>query len=192
MRPRRSSRRRSRPYFSLCNQLHVPRLPAIPFFDRESFDWCQELEAKTDLFREEFTAMLEQDRGRFRPYIAYAPGQPVNQWKELNDSDRWSALHLWRNGTPVTKYRSVVRRPPGRCRPSMADIGGLCPNVMFSVLAPHTRIPPHHGETNARLVVHLPLIVPGGCWYRVGFEERRWKVGESADIRRLHRARGQE
>jgi aspartyl/asparaginyl beta-hydroxylase (cupin superfamily) len=47
------------------------------------------------------------------------------------------------------------------------------------VLAPHTRIPPHTGETNARLVVHLPIIVPSGCWYRVGFEERRWRVGEA-------------
>lgn len=50
---------------------------------------------------------------------------------------------------------------------------------MFSVLAPHTHIPPHHGETNARLVVHLPLIVPEKCTYRVGFEHRRWAVGET-------------
>jgi aspartyl/asparaginyl beta-hydroxylase (cupin superfamily) len=50
---------------------------------------------------------------------------------------------------------------------------------MFSVLAPHTHIPPHHGETNARVVVHLPLIVPAGCRYRVGYEERDWKVGEA-------------
>jgi aspartyl/asparaginyl beta-hydroxylase (cupin superfamily) len=49
---------------------------------------------------------------------------------------------------------------------------------MFSALAPHTQIPPHHGETNARLVVHLPLIVPEGCRYRVGFEHRQWRVGE--------------
>ena len=60
----------------------------------------------------------------------------------------------------------------------MAEIGGLCPNAMFSVLAPHTQIPPHHGETNARLVVHLPLIVPEGCTYRVGFERRGWTEGE--------------
>jgi aspartyl/asparaginyl beta-hydroxylase (cupin superfamily) len=60
----------------------------------------------------------------------------------------------------------------------MAEIGGLCPNAMFSALAPHTHIPPHHGETNARLVVHLPLIVPDHCRYRVGFEHRRWHVGE--------------
>ena len=60
----------------------------------------------------------------------------------------------------------------------MAVLDGLCPNAMFSALAPHTEIPPHTGETNARLVVHLPLIVPEKCTYRVGFEHRTWKVGE--------------
>jgi aspartyl/asparaginyl beta-hydroxylase (cupin superfamily) len=45
-------------------------------------------------------------------------------------------------------------------------------------LAPHTAIPPHTGETNARLVAHLPLIVPPGCAYRVGYENRAWREGE--------------
>ncbi|MFZ4604067.1 MAG: aspartyl/asparaginyl beta-hydroxylase domain-containing protein, partial [Caulobacterales bacterium] len=49
---------------------------------------------------------------------------------------------------------------------------------MFSVLAPHTVIPPHHGETNARLVAHLPLVVPPKCTYRVGFDHREWREGE--------------
>ena len=172
--------RRTQPYPAICNQLHVPRLPAIPFFDRNLFDWCQGLEAKTDLIRDELIAMLKDDRGRFRPYIAYAPGQPLNQWRELNDSERWSALHLWRNGSGIVKTQE---RCPETTRAlstiPLADIDGLCPNAMFSVLAPHTRIPAHHGETNARLVVHLPLIVPPGCRYRVGYEERSWNVGEA-------------
>ena len=170
---------RSQPYHAGCNHLLVPRLPAIPFFDRSEFDWREALEGRTGVIRRELTAALAQDRERFIPYIAFKPGQPVNQWKELNHSNRWSTLHLWLNGTPVplnqqrcpetTKALSAV---------PMADIAGLCPNAMFSVLAPHTHIPPHQGETNARLVAHLPLIVPPGCWYRVGFEKREWKVGE--------------
>jgi aspartate beta-hydroxylase len=172
--------RKSQPFHAVCNQLHIPRLPAIPFFDRSQFAWCEELEAKTGVIREELIAALERDREQFSPYIAYEPGQPVNQWKELNHSDRWSTLHVWRNGVPVPETQE---RCPETTRAlsavPMADIGGLCPNAMFSVLAPHTHIPPHHGETNARLVVHLPLIVPSGCWYRVGYEERQWHVGEA-------------
>jgi aspartyl/asparaginyl beta-hydroxylase (cupin superfamily) len=170
---------RTRPYHADCNQLQVPRLPAIPFFERSLFPWCRELEARTGIIREELTAMMARDRGQFIPYIAFSPGQPVNQWKDLNHSKRWSALHLWRHGTPV---KDLQERCPETVRAlsavPLADIDGLCPNAMFSLLAPRTHIPPHHGETNARLIVHLPLIVPPGCWYRVGYEERSWTVGE--------------
>jgi aspartyl/asparaginyl beta-hydroxylase (cupin superfamily) len=58
-------------------------------------------------------------------------------------------------------------------------IAGSAPNAMFSLLAPNTQIPPHVGVSNARLVCHLPLIVPEGCWFRVGAETRYWKPGEA-------------
>jgi aspartyl/asparaginyl beta-hydroxylase (cupin superfamily) len=29
------------------------------------------------------------------------------------------------------------------------------------------------------LIVHLPLIVPDGCWFRVGAERREWRSGEA-------------
>jgi aspartate beta-hydroxylase len=44
-------------------------------------------------------------------------------------------------------------------------------------LDPQTRIPPHSGVTNTRLTVHLPLIVPPGCRFRVGGEIRDWQPG---------------
>lgn len=171
--------RRAKPYFSECNQLHVPRLPAIPFFDRADFPWLAEMEAKTDVIRGELAAALSAQQDQFNPYIAYAPGQPVNQWKELNHSKKWSAYHLWRGGEP--QKENLARCPETAAaldKARMAEIGGLCPNAMFSALAPHSTIPPHNGETNARVVAHLPLVVPEGCTYRVGADERGWTVGE--------------
>src|SRR5690349_2290101 len=50
---------------------------------------------------------------------------------------------------------------------------------MFSLLAPRTRIPPHTGVANIRLVCHLPLIVPPGCGFRVGESKREWVPGEA-------------
>jgi aspartyl/asparaginyl beta-hydroxylase (cupin superfamily) len=50
---------------------------------------------------------------------------------------------------------------------------------MFSLLAPHTRIPPHTGVANTRLVCHLPLIVPPNCGFRCGATTREWRVGEA-------------
>lgn len=52
------------------------------------------------------------------------------------------------------------------------QIDGACPNAMSLVPAPLTVIPPHHGQTNARLVAHLPLIVPEGCSFGVGYDWR--------------------
>jgi len=169
----------SKPFHSECNQLHVPRLPEYQFFERDHFPWIAALEEKTDVIRAELLAALEQDRDRFTPYIAYNPGEPVNQWAELNHSQRWSTLALWRGGQPVAEN---IERCPETARAlaavEMAEIAGLCPNAMFSALAPKTHIPPHNGETNARLVAHLPLIVPDGCVMRVGFEQRPWEVGK--------------
>jgi len=171
---------KSKPYTSQSNQLHVPRLPAIPFFDRAQFPFLAKLEAKTAVIRAELEAALAAARDQFVPYIQYAPGQPVNQWQELNHSLRWSTLHLLRNGKRVEEN---LTRCPETSRAlaelPLADIDGLCPNAMFSALAPKSHIPPHNGETNARVIAHLPLIVPEGCSYRVGYDWRRWQVGET-------------
>ncbi|MFN5903064.1 MAG: aspartyl/asparaginyl beta-hydroxylase domain-containing protein, partial [Novosphingobium sp.] len=51
--------------------------------------------------------------------------------------------------------------------------------AFFSLLKPRTRIPPHTGVTNIRSIVHLPLIVPQGCGFRVGGETREWHEGEA-------------
>lgn len=169
----------SKPYHSDSNQLYAPRLPAVPFFEREQFGWVRALEAKTDEIRGELERALREASQSFVPYIGYKPGEPVNQWAELNHSNRWSTLHLWSGGVPNQQNLALCPvTAQSLNQVEMADIGGLCPNAMFSALAPGTRIPPHHGETNARLVVHLPLIVPAGCSYRVGFEWREWRVGE--------------
>jgi aspartyl/asparaginyl beta-hydroxylase (cupin superfamily) len=171
---------KTKPYHAVVNQLCVPRLPAVPFFERELFPFLAELESKTAVIRAELEGALAADRDRFVPYIQYKPGEPVNQWAELNHSLRWSTLHLWRSGKPVEE--NLARCPEtARALAAMplADIDGLCPNAMFSALAPKSHIPPHNGETNARVVAHLPLVVPEACSYRVGFDWRRWQVGET-------------
>jgi aspartate beta-hydroxylase len=103
---------------------------------------------------------LKQAQDLAVPYVAYEAGAPVNQWIDLNHSKRWSAVFFYKNATEYLdahaqfpKTSAILKGLP------LADIGGFCPNVMFSTLAPKSAIPPHTGETNARLVVHLPLIV---------------------------------
>ena len=45
-------------------------------------------------------------------------------------------------------------------------------------MLPGAHITPHTGILNTRLLCHLPLVVPEGCWFRVGNEVREWETGK--------------
>ncbi len=159
--------------------LHYPRLPAIPFYDRELFPWLPTLEAATDTIRGELEAALERQTG-FAPYIDYPPDIPVNQWGELNRSPRWNALFLWRDGERQEAACEACPQTAALMETlPLARQPGFAPTVVFSALAAHTHIPPHTGSTNTRLLVHLPLILPGPARFRVGNEVRDWRLGEA-------------
>lgn len=160
--------------------LNVPKVPAHEFYPREKFPWLAQLEAATDDITAEVQSVLAADAQELNPYIRYSESLPLDQWKELNHSRRWSAYFLWQNGSAVSAHlercprtRAVLEQLP------MLDIEGYAPAAFFSVLDAKTRIPPHTGVTNARLIVHLPLVIPPGCTFRVGSETREWKRGEA-------------
>ena len=159
---------------------HFPFLPAIEYFDRAHFPWFEALEAETGAIRSELLSLWAEDDPDFRPYVQYDPTQPVNQWAELNHSPRWSAWFLWEHG--VRNEANCARCPATAAavaKVPLLDIADKAPSVMFSVLQPRTTIPPHTGSTNARITVHLPLVVPPGCRFRVGGETREWREGEA-------------
>jgi aspartyl/asparaginyl beta-hydroxylase (cupin superfamily) len=54
----------------------------------------------------------------------------------------------------------------------LATVTNRSPSVLFSLLRPGARIPPHTGLVNTRLICHLPLIVPPDCGFRVGNDTR--------------------
>jgi len=60
----------------------------------------------------------------------------------------------------------------------LCRIDNRTPSVLISLLRPGVRIPPHHGFMNARLICHLPLVVPPQCALRVGNETRAWHEGQ--------------
>ncbi len=169
-----------RPYVHEPLLLNFTRLPAIPFFDREHFPWLAELEAATATIRAEAAELLRKDWEKFNPYIQFPAGAPVNQWAALNHSPSWNTFHLWRDGQRVD---DACTRSPGTTavleKLPLARQPGFAPTAMFSALAARTTIPPHTGSTNTRLIVHLPLILPANCRFRVGNDTRDWRMGEA-------------
>ncbi|MDE2305138.1 MAG: aspartyl/asparaginyl beta-hydroxylase domain-containing protein [Gammaproteobacteria bacterium] len=155
-----------------------PFLANYEYYAREHFPWLEELERRTAAVRAEALAVLAEDAQGLEPYIAYPEGLPLNQWRELNHSRRWSAYFLWNEGRRVEEHMArCPRTVEATAHAPQVDVPGRGPTAFFSILDARTRIPPHTGITNARLTVHLPLVVPPGCHFRVGGETREWREG---------------
>jgi aspartate beta-hydroxylase len=165
-----------RVYHSQPTWMYFPGLPAIEFFDRSLFPWLEPLEAASQEIRTELMRVLVSDRPGLQPYIDFPDGLPIDQFKALNRSRKWSAYFLWNQGQPNEGHiarcpitaRTLEEVVP-RCR-----VQGRAPTAFFSILDPDTRIPAHTGITNTRCTVHLPLIVPPNCGFRVGSTTREW------------------
>ena len=171
---------RSRIYHPEPSFFHFAKLPALEFYPRNDFPWLDDIEAGTAEIRSEFERVMAEDAGKLEPYIAYPDGVPLDQWKELNHSRRWSAFFLWRDGKAVPEHQErcpktveLLKRMP------LADVPGYAPTAFFSILDARSHIPAHSGVTNTRLIVHLPLVIPGRCRFRVGSQTREWQTGRA-------------
>lgn len=168
-------------YANQPHGLHLPFLPADEFFPRAHFPWLPRIEAETAAIRAEAEALLADpvDAG-LTPYVAMPSGTPDNKWSPLNNNRAWSALHLWKDGR---RNDAACARAPRTAAAvealPLSDLPGRTPTVFFSVLQPGAHLPPHTGVSNVRAIVHLPLIVPPDCGFRVGGETRPWVEGEA-------------
>ena len=154
-----------------------PGLPQRQFYAREEFGWVPQVESATAAITTELRSLMAEG-GHFAPYLQSNTNQPAMNERALLDNPDWSACYLVENGT--------ITPAGGRCPLTLAALEAApvpripqrSPNVLFPRLAPRTRIPPHNGFLNTRLICHLPLIVPPACGkLRCGSEAHAWDEG---------------
>jgi aspartyl/asparaginyl beta-hydroxylase (cupin superfamily) len=166
-------------YLQAPTSFYFPELPQRQFYERGEFPWLAALEAKTAIIRDELLGVLHDDQA-FQPYMRSTESRPHGTFGNLVDNPDWSACYLIESG--AVNARAAARCP--RTMEALSDVPlsrapGRTPSVLFSLLRPGTRIQAHTGQINARLICHLPLIVPPGCGLRVGNEARAWVEGEA-------------
>jgi aspartate beta-hydroxylase len=169
---------RTRIYLQEPRSYYFPGLPQRHFYERAEFDWASALESKSDIIREELSGVLA-DHAAFRPYLERGDTEPHLQNHPLVGNADWSAFFLWKDG--VRQAENCARCPQTAAAIEALPLDylpGQAPSVLFSLLRPGAYIPPHHGMVNTRLICHLPLLVPGPAWLRVGSETRSWREGE--------------
>lgn len=166
-------------YVQQPTKFYFPGLPQIQFYNKDLFEWASELEAKTDLIRNELLAVMAES-GSFEPYLPEEDhSRPHVQSLPLQGSLDWSAFYIWKDGQLVAEN---ARRCPVTAAAfdnvPLDFLPGRAPSVLFSRLKPGAHIPPHTGLVNTRLIGHLPLLVPGRAWLRVGSEVHFWQEGK--------------
>lgn len=166
-------------YYQEPRRFFYPGLPQIQFYEREQFDWVAAVEAETDRIRAELLPVMEEP-SRFTPYVKSGDSKIGRNDQGLADNDDWGALYLWDHSRLVPENAALFPHAIKALEAApMPQISMQAPMALFSKLAPGTRIPPHNGLMNTRLICHLPLIVPPDCGaLRVGNEERPWVEGE--------------
>jgi aspartate beta-hydroxylase len=163
-----------------CMGLHYPFLPADEFFDRKHFPWFDELESHTAAIRTELLGIIDDPGDAIRPYVRIEEGSPDSKWSKLDHSLDWGACFLWEHGQAnLPVHERCPRTAAVLASLPMLRIPGRGPAAFFSILRPGSHIPPHTGVTNTRAIIHLPLIVPPGCGFRVGGETRQWVEGQA-------------
>lgn len=170
---------RKQVHFQQPRYYYFPGLPQIQFYDRNAFPWLDKVEAATAEIRAELVEVMKQESA-FEPYIQGDPKRPRKEQDGMLNNPAWSAFYLWKHG-------EIVPGNAARCPRTMdvladvplARVKNRSPSVLFSLLRPGARIPPHNGFVNTRLICHLPLIVPGECVFRVGNEMRPWQEGKA-------------
>jgi len=166
-------------YFQEPRQYFLPELPQIQFYDRSCFPWLDKLEAAVAEIRAELIEILKEDSA-FKPYIEANPRLPQTENLDMLNNPAWSAFYLWKHGELVAQNAA---RCPRTVRAlddvPFARVRNRSPSVLFSLLRPGARIPPHTGEVNTRLICHLPLIVPDHCRFRVGNDTRVLAEGKA-------------
>lgn len=166
---------RQRPKF-----FYFPDLPAGPFHDPGLQPWAPRLrEAWLDI-RAEAAELLLADRD-FESFLGLKPGQSATAYVGgTNPKASWDAYFFYRHGVRLEPQHaqcpttSAILESIDLCR-----VGNQAPEVCFSVIRPQSTIVAHHGVTNTRLVMHLPLIVPRDCALNiVDAGTHHWKEGE--------------
>jgi aspartate beta-hydroxylase len=160
--------------------LYFPGLPEGPYHDPFLHPWTARLVDSFDAIRAEALAVLEADTG-IEEFLQFAPGQSRDGYLGgAGSTPSWDAYFFYRHGR---RYDANHARCPATSQLldsiELCEVAGQAPEVCFSVLQPGTDIKPHHGATNTRLVMHLPLVVPPGCALNVrGGGEHLWREGE--------------
>lgn len=137
------------------------------FFDPATVDWVRRVEKNYGMIKAEMEQFMQTQGDTLQPYFNSELVSVKQSWK-------FGELYFW--GTRNDAYCKLVPKTDQLLRsiPGFVTAG-------ISVLAPHTDIHEHYGDTNTSIRGHLGLRIPAPhpvCGLRVGDQSRGWQEGK--------------
>lgn len=166
---------RQRPKF-----LFIPDLPPGPYHDPWLQPWAATLRDAWREIRDEALGLLTEDRD-FESFLGLKPGERAPEYVGgTNPAASWDAFFFYRHGRRFDDHHLRCPRTSALLESiDLCRIEHQAPEVCFSLIRPQSTIMPHYGVTNARLVFHLPLLVPPDCALNViDGGSHHWREGE--------------
>jgi len=144
---------------------YIPGVPARTFYDASEFEWTAPLEEAYPAIKKELTHLMDDPESGFQSY--------KDEYGNL--ASGWNTFNFFFYGEKFEKNCALC--------PETTRVLESLPrfekdHIMFSALNPHAVIPPHYGPINGIMRAHLPLVVPEGCYIKVGNDERTWVEGK--------------
>jgi aspartate beta-hydroxylase len=160
--------------------MFIPGLRGVGYLDPAWHPLVKPLEAAAAGLRAEFDQAVESGLG-IEPFLGDTAGGAAGAYVTGGAKASWDALFFYRHGQ---RFDENHRRFPFTSHTldvlDLCRIDGQAPEICYSILQPGTRIEPHHGVTNARVVVHIPLRIPPGCFLEVtGVGRHYWHEGRA-------------
>ncbi|WP_371181457.1 aspartyl/asparaginyl beta-hydroxylase domain-containing protein [Xanthomonas sacchari] len=158
--------------------LYIPELDPSPYLGAARFPWYDHLQDAAAGIVEEAHQVLAS-RQSVQPFLDFSNGaSPQDYLVGQRGDGAWDAYFFFRHGQAYPEnLQRCPRTAAALAQVPLTRIEGHAPEVLFSILAPGTTIKPHYGVTNARVVTHLPLIVPPDCALEVAGIAHAWEVG---------------
>lgn len=166
------------------------RLASHAWWDRRHFPWADSLEAAYPTIKAELDALLlakgsRKGRGMPGAWTKVGDGRSAHAC----DSEIVAPGGDWREfilfGCEEEPNVDVKRHLPKTLRlleellPSAVQMAKLgAGEIIFSALAPGTRLAPHCASSNVRLTCHLGMVCPPGARMRVGSQWGEWQEGK--------------
>lgn len=157
---------------------YLPDLPSSPYLDPDSQPWCAALRNAYPAIRDEAIGLLQESEG-FEDFVRLRKGDRMENYLG-GGKPSWEAYFFFRHGKRFDAHHERCPVTSAALESiELCDIADHAPEICFSLLAPGTHILPHYGVTNARVVMHLPLVVPPDCALNViGAGAHAWREGE--------------